>query len=315
MESNILNKACSNNLPQINTSEPFLQNLMKLLNLRYEKLLKEKNDNVISDNESQVKCCNESCDKCDSNDDTVDLEYGMTSTQSYKEESNILQMLINTDDNRLSSSFMIDSFKPIFKLYYQMQQLLPDTYKNYFPLHKNNLPNKFQDKLDDILHDRINVMIMKIFEEPIKLRNALRQLTQTDWIIMTFSRASIPFLHKALDMFQCKPEHMKVLLSIVPTPVWYCPWHVDENGLTPIQALTRYIWYFNPKSEEFNQRAVHTLVHNKLSNQFRFLKIKELLYDFDPICMFNNLSWYLNLKLSEGPDLNIVEEVNFNLLK
>lgn len=303
-------------LNKINRSVNFVDHLLKLINIRYEKLLKEtnnKNELINSDIKDDDVNCDKNSQSCQNCQDCLDNDIYLptTSTQRYKEENNVLEFLTS---DKVSESLMNDSFKPFFKLYYQMYQLLPDTYTKYFPLNKNNLPNKFQDELDDILHETINVMFMKIFEKPIELRKALRQLKPIDWVIMTFSRAKIPFIHRALDMYQCKPEHMEVLLSIVPTPIWYCPWHEDELGLTPIQTMTKYIWYFNPKSKIAEQKAVHTLISRKLSNRFRFLKIKELRYDFDPNNMFSGLAWYSSLKLSPEPDENIVENVKFDLI-
>jgi hypothetical protein len=299
----------------IDKSNKFIINLVKLMETRYTKLLREKElsgeKKEIIEKGNKVNCCDDV--NCIEECDEKDLQYSTTSSQRYKEESIVLQIL-TSDTEPTEKSVMTDSFRPFFKHYYQMHQLLPDTYTNYFPFNKNNLPNKYQDCLDDILHDRINTLFIKIFDKPIELRKALRQLRPSDWIIMTFSRASIPLLHKAIDMYQCKPEHMKVLLSIVPDAVWYCPWHEDELGLTLIQALTRYIWYFNPKSNVIEQKTVHTLINNKLSNKFRFLKIKELRYDFDPVNMFNGLAWYSSLKISPEPDYDSVENVNLNII-
>jgi len=260
-------------------SEQFIQKLLQLLQTRSEKLVNH----------------------------SVELSSAM------KDECAVLDIL--TSDT--ISSIMTEPFKPFFKYYQTI--LLTDNANKHFPLNKNNLPSKFQDTLDDILHDKINVMFMKLFEKPSALRKALNTLSSDEWIIMTFSRANVPLLHKMLDTYRHKPAHMKVILDVVPLPIWFSPWHVDEFGLIPIQTLTKNVWHFNPISMRAEQQTIHTLIHNKFNSKFRFLKMKTLILsmrDFDSSPMFSNVAWYLSLDLGIiNPNYEVIEPVNLHVIK
>lgn len=271
-------------------SEQIIQKILKFITIKYATLKsKSLTSNKNIDNEENY-------------------ENDTTETQRYKEETEILKYLL-----QINSDLMTESFRPFFKVYYDMMLLLPDDYKKYFPFNKHALSNKLQDELDDSIHIKINSLFSKFSEKPDVFKKELKRLTSDDWVLMTLSKASEPFIHMALNIYQCHYEHMDVLIQCVPLPIWFCPWYVNEFDLTPLQSVSRYIWYFNPKSHVTEQKKVHAIISKTLNNNFRFLKIKELKYDydFDEMNLFNNTAWYLNLKISPDPDYDYIEHVKF----
>jgi len=241
------------------------------------------------------------------------VNHSVELSSALKDECAVLDIL--TSD---TATIMTEPFKPFFKYYQTI--LSTDNPHKHFPLNKNNLPSKFQDTLDDILHDKINVMFAKLSEKPSEFREALNTLTHDEWVIMTFSRANVPLLHKMLDIYRYRPTHMKVILNVVPLPVWFCPWHVDEFNMIPIQTLTKNICHFNMISMRAEQQTIHTLINNKFNSKIRFLKVKNMIHnrvrDHDILLMFSNVAWYLTLDLGIiNLDYEVFEQVNLHVIK
>ncbi|VBB18905.1 hypothetical protein YASMINEVIRUS_1437 [Yasminevirus sp. GU-2018] len=269
--------------------------ILKHIEGRVEKIRQQSEKNKLTDQQKKDGCNKSECaDGKDCTDcaNSANSDNGSDSddkqlSEAFKGDMLVLDRLLQ--DN---SGLMNDAFRPFFKAYRDMLQIDPGVHFNHFPFNKNKLPNSLMDILDDILHLRINVIFQKLYDKPKELRKALKMLRPNDWVVMTFSRASSPLIHSALNAFQCRPDAMEILLKEVPTPFWFCPWNTDEFNLTPIQALTRYTWYFNPKAHVDDQKNVHRHIKSIILPKFQLLKLKELQYNFDPINMFNGVNWY-----------------------
>lgn len=212
--------------------------------------------------------------------------------QRYQEEMSIFKKIVETDVDQTCV------FTLIFQHCVNLMDVVPERYARYFPFVKSKLPEKIRDMLDLVIANKFSALHNFSQCDSKEFEKNLKSFNISDWLLCTYSTAKIPLIHSILN--KCNdPTTFKILAKCIPEQVWFCPWHIDDNDMTPIQLVC---WNYE-KNIINKQTVINKTYIESLGEKFRFVRLNESYlnqgngrYNIDRIQLFNNVCWYYYLR-------------------